>query len=111
MAGNDFLNYCTYCGDRSICSVEFIASCEHCGIDSDDLLKVSHHLKYNDVMDELIKESNIERHYKLLHKQKYRDVITSLPMKCWCGKHIRFLWDCDTCFYDGEKSDTDDDAF
>ena len=67
--------------------------------------------QYNDVMDELIKESNIERHYKILHKQKYRDVITSLPMKCWCGKHILFLWDCDTCFYDGEKSDTDDDAF
>ena len=67
--------------------------------------------KYNDVMDELIKESNIERHYKILHKQKYRDVITSLPMKCWCGKNIIFLWDCDTCFYDGEKSDTDDDAF
>jgi len=67
--------------------------------------------KYDDVMDELIKESNIERHYKLLHKQKYRDVINSLPRKCWCGKHIIHLWDCDTCFYDGEKSDTDSDAF
>jgi len=67
--------------------------------------------RYDDVMAELFKESDIERHYKILHKQKYRDVLWSLPMKCWCGKHIMSLFDCDTCFYNGEKSDTDDDAF
>ena len=77
MAGNDFLNYCTYCGDRSICSVEFIdpqeadmlleegvsAWCKQCGIDGDDLLKVSHHLKYNKVMAQLKYEGKLFEEY------------------------------------------------
>ena len=67
MAGNDFINYCSYCGDRSICSVEFIdpqqaeilledsvsAWCKDCGIDGECPLKAGHHLKYNRVMAQL----------------------------------------------------------
>lgn len=67
MAGNDFINYCTFCGDRSICSVENIdpkeaetlleegvsAWCSDCGIDGECPLKVYHHLKYNRVMAQL----------------------------------------------------------
>ena len=86
MAGNDFLNYCTYCGDRAICSVEFIdpqeadmlleegvsAWCKHCGINGDDFLKVSHHLKYNKVMAQLKYEKEMrDKRCIILKESKY----------------------------------------
>jgi len=84
------------------------AFCDECIV---DVVKQEQKLQYETVMEELIVKHNPELYYKTLHKQNYRDVINSIPRKCWCGKNIVCPWDCDVCFYDGEKSDTDSDAF
>jgi len=106
MAGNDFINYCSYCGDRSICSVEFIdpqqaeilledcvsAWCKDCGIDGDCPLKAGRPLKYNRVMAQLkikcrmrdVKREMREamRNIQAVNVLKYNRVMAQLKIKC-----------------------------
>tara|TARA_Y100000310_G_scaffold336237_1_gene420253 strand:- start:689 stop:1288 length:600 start_codon:yes stop_codon:yes gene_type:complete len=95
--------FCRDCDKReghSIYKYGFHEYCDECIV---DVVKEEQRLQYEVVMEELIMKHNPERYYKTLHKQNYRDVINSIPLKYWCGKNIVWRSDCDV--------DTDSDAF